>query len=287
MVRAAAKNFRDVLIVVDPARLRRSAAAARLAGGTVARVPVRARAGRRSRTPVSATSRSRPRCRTSRRATTALVRNGHRLAGTPPELPGIDVRLSKLRDLRYGENPHQQAALYARPRGRLRPWDILQGKELSYTNLLDLDAAVRVALEFAEPAAVVIKHTNPCGAATGADARRCIRARARCRQPRRLRRHRRAQSRDRCRGRREQSRRPSSKRSSRRRSTRRRGRFWRRRPTCGSSSPTSRRSPRVRPDRPIGSCVRRSPASSYRSAIAWLKRQSRGPSIGSPMDFGW
>ena len=47
---------------------------------------------------------------------------------------------------------------------------MLQGKELSYTNLLDLDAAVRIALEFAEPAAVVVKHTNPCGTATGSSA---------------------------------------------------------------------------------------------------------------------
>ena len=47
-------------------------------------------------------------------------------------------------------------------------WEIHQGKELSYTNLLDLDAAARIALEFTEPAAVVIKHTNPCGIATGA-----------------------------------------------------------------------------------------------------------------------
>ena len=47
---------------------------------------------------------------------------------------------------------------------------ILQGKELSYTNLLDLDAAARIALEFDEPAAVVVKHTNPCGAATGESA---------------------------------------------------------------------------------------------------------------------
>ena len=47
---------------------------------------------------------------------------------------------------------------------------MLQGKELSYTNLLDLDAAARIVLEFDEPAAAVIKHTNPCGAATGADA---------------------------------------------------------------------------------------------------------------------
>ena len=47
------------------------------------------------------------------------------------------------------------------------PWQVHQGKELSYTNLLDLDAAVRIALEFSEPAGVVIKHTNPCGVATG------------------------------------------------------------------------------------------------------------------------
>jgi phosphoribosylaminoimidazolecarboxamide formyltransferase / IMP cyclohydrolase len=50
------------------------------------------------------------------------------------------------------------------------PWQVHQGKELSYTNLLDLDAAVRIALEFDEPAAVVIKHTNPCGVATGSSA---------------------------------------------------------------------------------------------------------------------
>ena len=51
-----------------------------------------------------------------------------------------------------------------------RAWQVHQGKELSYTNLLDLDAAVRIALEFTEPAGVVIKHTNPCGVATGATA---------------------------------------------------------------------------------------------------------------------
>jgi phosphoribosylaminoimidazolecarboxamide formyltransferase/IMP cyclohydrolase len=76
--------------------------------------------------------------------------------------------LRKVRDLRYGENPHQQAALYegfdVHPGGTL-----LQGKELSYTNLLDLDAATRIVIDFAEPAAAVVKHTNPCGAATGVD----------------------------------------------------------------------------------------------------------------------
>jgi AICAR transformylase/IMP cyclohydrolase PurH len=65
-----------------------------------------------------------------------------------------------------------------------RRWQVHQGKELSYTNLLDLDAALRIALEFTEPARRVIKHTNPCGVATGAtiDAATCARARPmRCR----------------------------------------------------------------------------------------------------------
>jgi len=80
----------------------------------------------------------------------------------------LTLGLLKLRDLRYGENPHQKAAWYAEePATGLGDAHILQGKELSYTNLLDLDAAARIALEFNEPAAVVIKHTNPCGVATG------------------------------------------------------------------------------------------------------------------------
>ena len=71
------------------------------------------------------------------------------------------------RDLRYGENPHQKASWIPVPEQLKQAWKVHQGKELSYTNLLDLDAALRVATEFTEPAAVVIKHTNPCGVATG------------------------------------------------------------------------------------------------------------------------
>ncbi len=78
--------------------------------------------------------------------------------------------LPKLRDLRYGENPHQKAAWYGRGRDGFGAVDVLQGKELSFTNLLDLDSAARIVLEFTEPAAAVIKHTNPCGAATGTSA---------------------------------------------------------------------------------------------------------------------
>ena len=70
--------------------------------------------------------------------------------------------------MRYGENPHQPAAWYAVDGGfGLGSAKVLQGKELSFTNLLDLDSAARIALEFTEPAAAVIKHTNPCGAAIG------------------------------------------------------------------------------------------------------------------------
>jgi phosphoribosylaminoimidazolecarboxamide formyltransferase/IMP cyclohydrolase len=68
--------------------------------------------------------------------------------------------------LRYGENPHQQASWGPLP-PQFGGWQVHQGKGLSYTNLLDLEAALRIVLEFTEPAASVIKHTNPCGTATG------------------------------------------------------------------------------------------------------------------------
>ena len=70
--------------------------------------------------------------------------------------------------LRYGENPQQQATWCVYPDHGLSSANQLQGKELSYNNLIDLDAAVSTVKEFPdEPAAVVIKHTNPCGVAIG------------------------------------------------------------------------------------------------------------------------
>jgi phosphoribosylaminoimidazolecarboxamide formyltransferase/IMP cyclohydrolase len=71
--------------------------------------------------------------------------------------------------LRYGENPHQPAALYAHWRGGLAAAEQLHGKEMSYNNYVDTDAARRAANDFDEPAVAVIKHANPCGIATGAD----------------------------------------------------------------------------------------------------------------------
>ena len=72
--------------------------------------------------------------------------------------------------LRYGENPHQQAAFYTEPNAdttTLAAAEQLHGKELSYNNLLDLNAALAIVREFGEPAAVVVKHNNPCGCAVG------------------------------------------------------------------------------------------------------------------------
>jgi len=83
--------------------------------------------------------------------------------------PATHTITLQLRDqLRYGENPHQSAALYSDPKAAgptLTSAEQLHGKELSYNNLLDLDAALTIARDFEQPAAVVIKHTNPCGCA--------------------------------------------------------------------------------------------------------------------------
>lgn len=81
----------------------------------------------------------------------------------------LNLVLRRKEELRYGENPHQRAALYREVGGRgpsLVTARQLNGKELSYNNLLDLDSALAIVRMFAEPAAAVIKHNNPCGAAT-------------------------------------------------------------------------------------------------------------------------
>lgn len=93
------------------------------------------------------------------------------LAGVQTDAPLLPQRLrldlEKVQGLRYGENPHQAAALYA-PTGDAGPLGgtLLQGKALSYNNLLDLDAAWRAATVFEEPAVVIVKHLSPCGVAT-------------------------------------------------------------------------------------------------------------------------
>jgi len=158
LLRAAAKNFRDVLVVVDPGDYHRVADALRADGGSLSL-----------------------RFDLARKAYGHTADYDRTIAGTLGEIKvdaaGVFTRgatssrwtpvLSKVRDLRYGENPHQAAAWYAMGPSGFGGAVVHQGKELSFTNLLDLDAAARIAMEFSEPAAVVIKHTNPCGVATG------------------------------------------------------------------------------------------------------------------------
>ena len=84
-----------------------------------------------------------------------------------PEFTG--ATWEKAAVLRYGENPHQPAALYRHWRGGLAAAEQLHGKEMSYNNYVDTDAARRAANDFAEPAVAIIKHANPCGIAVGAD----------------------------------------------------------------------------------------------------------------------
>src|SRR5579862_1970785 len=94
-----------------------------------------------------------------------------RLAEIPPTgdpLPAtLDIRAPRKLALRYGENPHQSAALYAAGKSGIAGAEQLHGKELSYNNLVDLDAAWQLVLEFDQPASAIIKHTNPCGCAEG------------------------------------------------------------------------------------------------------------------------
>jgi phosphoribosylaminoimidazolecarboxamide formyltransferase/IMP cyclohydrolase len=84
--------------------------------------------------------------------------------------PSLRDAYEKVSDLRYGENPHQQAAFYARVGSAthlLENVTQLHGKELSFNNLLDLNAARELVEDFSEPACVIVKHNNPCGAALG------------------------------------------------------------------------------------------------------------------------
>ena len=91
-----------------------------------------------------------------------------------------------MQDLRYGENPHQRAAFYSDLGSTLYSVAAarkMQGKELSFNNILDLDAAWRLATELDEPACVIVKHTNPCGTGLGATRSRPTSARGRATRP--------------------------------------------------------------------------------------------------------
>ena len=162
MLRSAAKNFESVTVVTDPADYARVADELEATHETSLATRLEL-----ARKVFASTSRY------DGLITTELerlsVEAGHVALGEKPLLPErVHIALRRQQELRYGENPHQAAALYV-PAGRapegLAAAKQLQGKELSYNNFVDLEAARSLAAEFKRPAAVIIKHNNPCGAA--------------------------------------------------------------------------------------------------------------------------
>jgi phosphoribosylaminoimidazolecarboxamide formyltransferase / IMP cyclohydrolase len=162
MLRSAAKNFESVTVVSDPADYER--VAAELETNHETSLGTRLELARKVFAATSAYDGM---------ITTELERlsavSSQVELGAKPALPErVHIALRRQQELRYGENPHQEAGLYV-PAGRtpagLAAAKQLQGKELSYNNFVDLEAARSLAAEFREPAAVIIKHNNPCGTA--------------------------------------------------------------------------------------------------------------------------
>lgn len=154
MVRSAAKNHERVTIVVNPARYSELIQVLQQEG----KVP----AGMRQRLAAEAFAHT---AEYDRLVAGYLERQLETEGAFPPVLR---VSTAKVQDLRYGENPQQKAAFYANgEEGTLAAGRQLQGKELSYNNWVDMDAAWSTVREFSECAAVIIKHTNPCGVAVG------------------------------------------------------------------------------------------------------------------------
>jgi phosphoribosylaminoimidazolecarboxamide formyltransferase/IMP cyclohydrolase len=163
MVRSAAKNHRFVLVVTEPGRYEKVLGDLRKHSGA---------------------SCGQHRLKQAQRAFAHTAAYDARIAeylgrseekGDEGVMPGeVELKLRKQQDLRYGENPHQQAGLYME--GGVKPAEAsvawakqLHGKELSYINLLDADAALAAVKEFETPAACIVKHATPCGFATADD----------------------------------------------------------------------------------------------------------------------
>jgi phosphoribosylaminoimidazolecarboxamide formyltransferase/IMP cyclohydrolase len=161
MIRSAAKNFHDVAIVTSPADYDSIAAELDRQNGTLSLATKWSLAQKAFATTAAYDSAI---ASTLERVTPEKV-DLQAQAEFPPVL-----RLSfrKTLDLRYGENPHQKAAMYSDGSGvGVANARQLQGKELSYNNIVDLQAAWDLAQEFDQPVCAIIKHTNPCGTATG------------------------------------------------------------------------------------------------------------------------
>jgi phosphoribosylaminoimidazolecarboxamide formyltransferase / IMP cyclohydrolase len=168
MVRSAAKNFRDVAIVTSPEDYPAIAQEMAASGGELG-LATRWRLAQRAFAVTAAYDNA----IASVLARTSLDEAGQRFQVPQGQQEGgfptvLRFGLSKVMDLRYGENPHQRAAMYSDGSfAGIANSKQLQGKELSYNNIVDLQAAWDLAQEFEEIACAIIKHTNPAGAATG------------------------------------------------------------------------------------------------------------------------
>lgn len=160
MLRSAAKNYRDVTVIVDPADYAAVLDEMRTHGNTVSDDT-----NFRLATKVFAHTAQYDGAITN--YLTSLT--GERRHTTRNPWPSVlNLAFDKVQDLRYGENPHQSAAFYRDivvPDGALANYRQLHGKELSYNNIADSDAAWECVKTFEEPACVIIKHANPCGVA--------------------------------------------------------------------------------------------------------------------------
>ena len=172
MVRSAAKNFEDVAIVTrvshypDLIQEMKSLQETKSAHGPALTRATRWRLAKEAFALTAAYD-------------AAIASTLEKIAEAPaPEAPAaldtsslpatLRINMPQTQALRYGENPHQRAALYADASGLgMAGARQLQGKDLSFNNLVDLDACWELAAEFEEPAVIIVKHTNPCGAATG------------------------------------------------------------------------------------------------------------------------
>jgi phosphoribosylaminoimidazolecarboxamide formyltransferase / IMP cyclohydrolase len=154
MIRAAAKNFQDVAVVVSPAQYENIARELDEGNGSISadtHWTLAKQAFAHTAAYDSAIS-------------ARLMQIG--ASAISEELPEkLQLSAARTMSLRYGENPHQKAALYGLANGGIGGAEQLHGKELSFNNLVDLDAAWQLAQEFDSPAAAIIKHTNPCGCA--------------------------------------------------------------------------------------------------------------------------
>ncbi|HET9625183.1 MAG TPA: bifunctional phosphoribosylaminoimidazolecarboxamide formyltransferase/IMP cyclohydrolase [Kofleriaceae bacterium] len=171
MLRSAAKNHERVAVVVDPADYAWVSEALRRGGLSAAQRLALAR------TAFAHTAAYDAAIAGYLSSIDDAAADARGAAPARRELPDtLSLQWKRLYELRYGENPHQKAAFYGDARSPLattasaRPTiaaaEVLGGKQLSYNNILDLDAALGLALEFTDPVAVVVKHNNPCGVAT-------------------------------------------------------------------------------------------------------------------------